>query len=91
MAQRQRQRDQEVEQQWDLELVLEAVADLGDALRPVLLLQCDVLDAGFPAGERTAARRGHPQQKSEDEPDLDEDRQQNHLNRHEILPSGRNT
>jgi hypothetical protein len=55
MAERQRQRDQGIEQQRQLELVLEAIADLGGASGPVRLPQRDVLGAGFPPGQRPRA------------------------------------
>ena len=56
MAQRQRQRDQDIEQQRQLELVGEAVADLGGAGGPVLLSQRDVPDLGLPTDQRLPAR-----------------------------------
>src|ERR1700751_5330984 len=82
MAQRQRQRDQHVEQDWQLELVLEAVADLGDAHRPVLLPQYDIPDPGFLADQRISTLERHPDKEGESEPDQDKDGKQNHPNRH---------
>ena len=75
MAQWQRQRDQDVEQDRDFKLVTEAVADLGGLFRPVRLPQRDVLQAGLPGFQRPGPRRGHPQQQEESEADQGEDRQ----------------
>src|SRR5947209_5469358 len=74
-AQRQRNRDQDVEQDGDFELVGETIANLRRALRPVRLPQRDILQLGLAAGHRAGALAGHPQQQEECEPDLDEDRQ----------------
>ena len=86
MAQRQRQRDQDVEQHRQFELVAEAIADLGGADRPVRLSERDILDPGLAADQRISAGADHPEQQRESEPDQDEDRQQNHLNRHGNSP-----
>ena len=56
MAQRQRQRDQDVEQQGYFELVAEAIADLGRAGRLFRLARRDVLEAGFPGLHRACVR-----------------------------------
>ena len=48
LAQRQRQRDQEIEQHRYFELIGEAIADLGDAGRVFRLVGRDVLHTGFP-------------------------------------------
>ena len=48
--------------------------------------QRDILQASFPACTALAAGPGHPYQEEKSEPDQNEDRQQNHLNRHENLP-----
>ena len=74
-AQRQRQRDQEVEQEGYFELIAEAIADLGDAGRIFRLPRRDVLQAGFPGFHRLCAGRHHPQQQEESESDRHEDRQ----------------
>ena len=82
MAQRQRQGDEDVEQQRHLELVAEAIADLGGTGGPVRLTQRDVLDLGLTTDKRLPARPGHPQQQPEGKAHENEDRQQNRLNRH---------
>ena len=74
MAQRQRDRDQDVKQNRQFELVLEAIADLGGADRPVRLSEHDIPDLGLPT--TSAPRRApaiHSKQR-ESEPDQDEDR-----------------
>src|SRR5437868_5199911 len=86
VAQRQRQRDQDIEQKRQLELIAEAVTKLGGAGWPVRFAQRDVLESHFPVPERTGPGRGRPDEQRESEPDLDQDGQQNHLNRYEDFP-----
>jgi hypothetical protein len=80
MPLRQRQRDEGIEQQRQYELVLETIADLRRPDGPIRLSQHDVPDLGLPADKSVPARRAHPHQQRESEGDLNEDRQQNHLN-----------
>lgn len=69
MTQRQRQRDQDIEQDRHFELVSEAIADLGQVLGPVRLAKRDILGTDLP-GRKRACARGHPQQQKQGRPDL---------------------
>jgi hypothetical protein len=73
---------QHVEQHWQFELIAEAISDLLRAYRPVRLAQCDLRGTHRAAFEVAPAQLGQPQQQAQGQRDLDEQRQQNGLDRH---------
>src|SRR5207302_3137407 len=80
VTQRQRQRDQDIEQKRQLELIAEATTKLGGAGWPVRFAQRDVLEAYVPVPQRAGPGPGCPDEQRESESDLNEDGQQDRWN-----------
>ena len=75
--------DEHIEQERQLELVREGVADLLGSRRPSPLPQRDVGRANLAAAQRASARNRHPDQEGEGQEHLDEERQEDGGEGHE--------
>ena len=84
-----RQDRQHVEQDRQFELVVVGVGDLGFARAPVRLAQRDVARMHLAAPDRPDAHAPGPEQQHECQKHLDEQRQQDGLDRHGDFPSPR--
>ena len=79
---REREQDHDIKQDRQLELVMEGVADLKHAWRPVWLAQGDLLPIDLARPDRLNSEVTHPEEKHECQHDLSEHRQQNSYERH---------
>src|SRR5690606_29897395 len=66
--------DDEIEEDWKLELVLERIADLGDARWPVALAERDVARMNDAASHRADTDRARPDEERQGQRDLQEHR-----------------
>src|SRR5262245_12305658 len=89
LVQEQRQHHQHVEQHRQLELIVEAIANLHDGGRPVALAERNVPHLGIAAAQGGEPARAKRKQQHKRERDLNKDRQQDGGGRHDCSqPAG---